>query len=635
MRAAAAIVLALATAARADGGDPLGDPITKAAPADEAALLGELAKDHLIKARTDAEAILADRPDSFVATWAMARVEHDEEGSFPRALFLVHRAQGLLAVQHPGIDSWERKLALEEYWIDSGMDRNADAIAVLDRLERDHGAVDPSLRIWPLFKLGRRDESRAIAKQLALSDNELDRLHAYNGILALEFETHDRLVAYEWATKAVDAVPEFGLVLANASGVAFMRFKLREAEELALRAHEAREQDTYGGGYDQLAGLYLVEGEIQKAIAALKSLAARPLEKRDRPFEGLRRRGLLADVLLVLGKVDDGYRLAGEVYAQPERLGMISSDPRIAAFVRALRYRLALDAKVESEAEQAAARSSSISWDRVQLGIERWSVGRQLVQLSASGDVLVTMTRPNLGEEFQVAAFRTMSLVDVLGIGVMRDAVAASRSADASVPEAAAYLDLFDAELAYRAGDLSRALDGARAALPKLQPEEAVLRWRTLAWQADALRRLGKSGEAAPLYHEVLQKLPSILRLLHLAVPVSITGDGSALAAEAARRLRGSPRFDAASSAPFKISATSKAGTVELCLTDDAGYQFACAHGDARPDDGDAAVTSAIDAFHAAAFSPKVNLDQQDLNSLDGSPVRASADEVLKGVLEP
>ena len=46
-------------------------------------------------------------------------------------------------------------------------------------------------------------------------------------------------------------------------------------------------------------------------------------------------------------------------------------------------------------------------------------------------------------------------------------------------------------------------------------------------------------------------------------------------------------------------------------------------------------VGDSLDAFHVEAFSPKVTLTQSDLNSLDGSPVRVGADEVVKKVMEP
>ena len=96
------------------------------------------------------------------------------------------------------------------------------------------------------------------------------------------------------------------------------------------------------------------------------------------------------------------------------------------------------------------------------------------------------------------------------------------------------------------------------------------------------------------------------------------------------RRVADSPRFSEDSGAPFKIHARTVDGVVEMCLSDTAGFQFACAKG--TKDDP---AISALDAFHEAAFSPKVALGQLDLSSLDGSPVRVSADQVVKGILGP
>ena len=79
---------------------------------------------------------------------------------------------------------------------------------------------------------------------------------------------------------------------------------------------------------------------------------------------------------------------------------------------------------------------------------------------------------------------------------------------------------------------------------------------------------------------------------------------------------------------------TAKGDSVEICLSDESGQQFACAAGEKKADE-EATLMAALDAFHSAAFSPKVALTQSDLSSLDGSPIRVSADEVLKGVLGP
>jgi hypothetical protein len=49
--------------------------------------------------------------------------------------------------------------------------------------------------------------------------------------------------------------------------------------------------------------------------------------------------------------------------------------------------------------------------------------------------------------------------------------------------------------------------------------------------------------------------------------------------------------------------------------------------------DSERAMIAVIDAFHEQVFAPKIDLTQQDINSLDGSAVRGRADDVLEQVL--
>ena len=629
----AAIVLAAVVAAA----PARADRIKESATADERTLLATLDADQYIKARDQAETILARTPGSFIAAWGMALVHHNEEGNHARALYFIRRAEDVFARAFPDEIEWKRKLLLEEYDILFEMNRNADALAVIDRYDAAFGPNRAELRIWPLFKLGRVDEARAIATRLAASDDWGERARGFNGMLSLEYEAHDREASYRWAVDGIRATQERDcVIMRNAAGSAYTRFRLAESEDYALRAHKAEVRDCPHAGYDQLAGLYIVEGEFQKALSALQSLRKERLEKRVRPHFALTRRMILADILFALGKVDDAERMAGELYGLPERTGLISSSATAERLGRTFRYFVALDARLVAERERASYRAmfAGVSADLVRLLYTHWELRRELIQLSADSEALVSLVRPNLGDLNDITPWRVAALVDVVGVGVMRAAVARARALDAKFPEAAAYLDAIAGEVAFRAGDLADADRLAAGALAHLPLEEAMLRWRTQAWQADALRRLGRMSAARPLYQQVMQKLPSALRFLDLRLPAAIEGDGSALAAAAAARLARSTRFRLDAAAPFKVRASDRDGVVEICLTDDKGFQFACATGEKRPDREDA-LRSALDAFHAAAFSPKVSLNSSDINSLDGSPVRVGADEALKGVLEP
>ncbi len=633
MTARAACLLVLVAAAPARAADVAKDSAT----ADERTLLATLDAEQYIKARDQAEAILAKAPESFVATWAMALVHHNEEGNHARALYFVVRAEELLARRFGDDSTWLRKILLEEYDVLFEMNRNADALAVLDRHDAVFGPTRAELRIWPLFKLGRADEARAIATRLAASDDWGERARGYNGMLSIEYEAHDREASYRWAVEGIRATQERDcVILRNAAGSAFTRFRLGESEGYALRAHKAEIRDCPHAGYDQLAGLYLVEGEFQKALSAIETLKQERLEKRVRPHFALTRRMILADVLYALGKVDDAERMAGELYGLPERTGLTSSSVTTERIGRSFRYWMALDTRLVEEREKASYGPffAGVSADAVRLVLTHWELRRALIQLCADSDALVGLVRPNLGDLNDITPWRMGALVDVLGVGVVRAAVARARILDAKFPEAGAYLDALEGEVAFRGGRLAEADRLATAALAHLPREEAMLRWRTQAWQADALRRLGRMSDARPLYQQVMQKLPSALRFLDLRLPVTVEGDASPLARKAAARVARSTRFARGADAPFRVQASGRDGTVELCLTDDRGFQFACAAGERRATEEET-LRSALDAFHAAAFSPKVSLNQSDLNSLDGSPVRVGADEALKGVLEP
>ena len=152
MRAILVVALTLVPAL-ASGDDSDRDPVVAEATASERAVLDELAKEQFVKARDDAETILARDPTSFVATWAMARVQHDEEGNHARALYYLHRAQELLHDRYGDPASWDEQALREEFSIDEEMDRRADALAVFDRYEARHGTGPEWLKIWPILGL--------------------------------------------------------------------------------------------------------------------------------------------------------------------------------------------------------------------------------------------------------------------------------------------------------------------------------------------------------------------------------------------------------------------------------------------------------------------------------------------------
>lgn len=603
-------------------------PIEDAMSPEERAVMAELDAERLIKARDLAEKLLTANPESFVGAWAMTRVHHDEEGNHARALAWVRRAQDLVGKRDA---EWGKKTVLEEYYLLAEMNENQAALDVLDRYEERYGAPLAALRIWPLFKLGRNQESRAIARRLAASTDYDDRVDGYNGMLSVAFEEHDRQESYEWAMEAIEVTQgQNCTIMRNAAGTAFTMLRLDQAEELVTRARKTK--FCIDPVDNMRAALELVMGQFQQVISALESARGQRIEKRYRPHFALSRRMVLVDLLDVVGKHGEAVKLAAELYRQQQRIGVSSSPPEIERLSRVMRYAFALDGRLTQLREQVAyaelpGGAVPLTTEISTLVARRWEVRRALLQLLAEPGRLVYLARPNLAEPADWPSFRIGDLTPTVGAGVMRAAIARARELDAKLPAASAIFDALEGEVAFRAGDDAEAVELAKRALEKLSPRDAMWRWRTQAWRAEALRRLGRPSEARADLQELLQRWPTALRLYDLRVPATVGDDGSALAQETATRLRRSTRFEVSSSAPFRLAVSSAGKKVEICLRDDLGTQLACATAEGA--------TAALDAFHHAAFSPRISLTQSDLRSLDGSPVRVGADTALKNLLGP
>lgn len=598
--------------------------------AEERDCLNDVDQQHFIKARDKAEKVLAANPKSFVGAWSMARIHHDEEGNHPRALAWVRKAQKLL---NDADKEWAIKTLLEEHFILAEMNRNEEAIAVLDGFEKKWGPAPPYLRIWPLFKSGRMDEARAIATKLAASDDEGDRADGYNGLLSIAFEEHDREGTYKWSMKGVDATGGKNCtIVRNAASAAFSRLKLDEAEQLSAKARKLR--DCIDPVDNQIASLAIVMGQFQQAVAALESSKTSYIEKRYRPHFALVRRGVLVDLLEAVGQNAEALKLAHELYGQQQRMGASSSSAEIERLTRTLRYSFALDGRITQLEEQLAmaplpSGPAAGASELARLVAARWEVRRGLIQLLSADDRLLLMTRPAMGEVSDWSHWRTGDLIDVVGTGVMRASIKRARAVDVPFPEATPMIDALEGEVAFREGDWKEALRLADAALQKMQKRDALWRWRVMAYRARSLEKLGRRTDARADQQELLQRWPTAFRIMRLSVPVVVSADQSEAAKEVAARLSRSPRFDLQDKAPFRVTVTGRGNSkaVDACLLDDNGSQLACASGD-DPD-------KAIEAFTAAAFSPKVSLTQSDLRSLDGSPVRVGADKALKGLLGP
>ena len=199
--------------------------------------------------------------------------------------------------------------------------------------------------------------------------------------------------------------------------------------------------------------------------------------------------------------------------------------------------------------------------------------------------------------------------------------------------------------MAWSKGWTAQAYQKGKAALGRLPKDEALLRGRVSAWTADAAMQLGHAAEAERLFHEVLARYPTALRILGVRLPVKVMAAAGGESQLVGKRLLDSRRLKPGGALGFVARITGEGDSLRACLEARGGRRYACADGlpepDARgrrgaakePKTAEQRALLVLDRFHRKVFAPKIDLTQRDINSLDGSAVRGDADAVLRQVL--
>jgi hypothetical protein len=275
--------------------------------------------------------------------------------------------------------------------------------------------------------------------------------------------------------------------------------------------------------------------------------------------------------------------------------------------------------------EEAAARPLSeatwlfleATWHR----IEAWTSARQAARLLADDERLVGTFRIGTSTSGIMPPWLAGELVEVLGAGVVREAVRRAKRADGR-DEAGPYYDAFEAEAALGSGDPERALELTTRSLAELGPSEALLRARVQALAAESARATGSARSARDvlaLYEAAFQTDPGVFRRLGLSVPVRVTSSGGVIAEDIADAIGSSPRFDVGEAGlTLRIEVNAAGG--DVCLLGAGGSVLTCALAEAKPDESPEELALRVtDRFHRDTFAPRVDLSQADIGSLDGS----------------
>ena len=220
-------------------------------------------------------------------------------------------------------------------------------------------------------------------------------------------------------------------------------------------------------------------------------------------------------------------------------------------------------------------------------------------------------------------------IAQVFGDGVITKAMTETRALEKDFKQKIAlFLDAYSSEQAWRNGQLETAISDAQRILRELPPEPRLLRHRIRAWLADALTRSGQPTEGAEQFHRVLDFYPTALRHLKIRLPVVVEQRGPR-SADIADRIANSPRLYPSENAAFAVTIDDMGDQVVVCLKGRKTYGCGRVTVSKLKED-QTPITAAIDAFHDAVFSPRIELTQSDISSLDGRAVRGHA----KGIID-
>lgn len=606
-------------------------PIT---PEEEAAFGFTQSPPQYVKAREAAEAILARRPDSFVALYVLGFVYEWGEANLPRARFFSSRARAVIEARW-GVDvptdgpwRWHARILRQLISISRQMDRDREALQLLELRDRYY---DPDLTVdygWPLMKLGRFDEARdKLALALASTDVD-DRLTALNTLGAMEDEAGNPEEAYRVFGQLVAEVRTHNLpmevtYLRNLGETALELGRYDEAERYLLESVRFFDGETFSNPWEDLAILYMMEGRYPEALAAVREMHA--WSHRNPPYLDQQswadRQAVTAALLAEAGHGKEGLALARRVVDRPDRRGGTSVHREQSEAGQLLLYwslaRLQQQRLAERQSWAEPGEWLRLTGQRLALAPPAWAAGRRAAKLTVGRGRLAPSLRFFAAGGIDALPWLLPGLVELAGPGLVAEVCETLlRRTDATGIRERPFVLLLAGEAQVARGataDGERALEEARATLPRA---EVMLHARIAALLGTVRQARGQRPAAIVAYQEALQRHPGVLRALDVALPVVIQSEGSEAARTAAAWLATSPRFDAGRWG-FGLRVAASGSRLVATLSTPDGSVLA----EARvPVQADAAATARAlcEELHRRAFALPLDLSQTDVNSLQG-----------------
>ena len=154
------------------------------------------------------------------------------------------------------------------------------------------------------MKLDRFDEATQIARQTIENSNQeeywLDT--AYNDLTAIADAQHKHTESFKHSLKAVDYTSGRScVILLNHSRALAVMLKFDEALDFLQKAQRAKDKDCVSSPYEEIAQIYLLDTQWQKAISSMLKSRKRVTEPRLYEQTESKTRSNTADIYYAMG----------------------------------------------------------------------------------------------------------------------------------------------------------------------------------------------------------------------------------------------------------------------------------------------------------------------------------------------
>jgi tetratricopeptide (TPR) repeat protein len=592
--------------------------------------------EHPVMARESAEALLRTHPNSFVGYYILGAVYARVEGSLPKAYYYLKKAQQFIEsrwgqkIGEGGPWLWHARSLDELINVTGQMDRYQEQLDLLGERDRYYTPKLTWRWGWPLMKLGRMNEARKKMQEAIASNDPGTVFAAMNTLGAVEMELDHPEAAYRVFQKLINLTAakkwqrQDATIFRNAAAAALSLMKFDEAEKLLIAASNHFEYGTYSNPWHPLAMLYVREGRMPEAVTAVREMqqwarANRPVLEQQSWSE---RNCLTAAVLVECGYTEEALQILRLARNRPDRRGGTSThkDQSEAGFL--LLFRHALKVHREMLAEQALSRPflqrPALWLQSISEGLEMWSAGRRAASLIIENHRLPWSLRLTAPDSVDILEWCRIDWNEILGSGVVVGETAQLlKRTDSIGLREKPHLQLLRGCGEMLGGNLSAARQLLTETLAGLPPAEVYARAQAEALLGRTLASSGRFQEAAMHYQQAIEKAPGVFRSMALAIPCRITSSTNPAAMKAAELLATSPRL-VKTGQGFDLRIQSSGSQLSAMLLGPDGTVLSEAKALLGKDPVESARRLSGE-FHRKAFSPKVNLSQSDIASLDGS----------------